>query len=139
MGAHRFKVGDLVRVGGPVSLSPVEHFLDQLPRGLKGSPATGIGEVVQVLPEVDGELQYRVRTCADFRERIVRERQLQAAVRASTAPAQHVILGPAPPHVRRRREPVRRLKHALDIAVQPPCAREPHARVPAGPSTTAPS
>ena len=89
MGAHRFKVGDLVRVGGPVSLSSVEHFLDQLPGGLKGSPATGIGEVVQVLPEAEGEPQYRVRTCADFRERIVRERQLEAAVR------------PAPPQPRR--------------------------------------
>ena len=80
MGAHRFKVGDLVRVAGPVSLSPVEHFLDQLSH----RPSVGIGEVVQVLPEVDGELQYRIRTCADFRERIVRERQLEAAVRRAS-------------------------------------------------------
>ena len=63
MSDHRFKVGDLVRVA-----------------------AERIGEVVQVLPESDGEPQYRIKSCADFSERIVGESQLEAATRPAAQP-----------------------------------------------------
>ena len=63
MSDYRFKVGDLVRV-----------------------TAEKIGEVVQVLPDRDGEPQYRIKSCADFRERIVGESQLEAATQPTTPP-----------------------------------------------------
>ncbi len=77
MAQHRFKVGDLVRMGGGASANPGEALLDAIAHN---RPA-GIFEVIACLPEVDGEAQYRIRGGDDHRERIVRESQLVSAVR----------------------------------------------------------
>ena len=86
MGSHRFGVGDLVRVARPSSLTATENFVDHLRGGLSGGTVGGIVEIVQMLPDLEGDPQYRVRSCADMRMHIVRETQLVPAVRPAPHP-----------------------------------------------------
>jgi hypothetical protein len=64
MAAHLFKVGDIV------SMAPT--FLLQ-------TATSQLYEVVRLLPEGEGELQYRVKGLSEPLERMVRESQLVAS------------------------------------------------------------
>ena len=81
MAQHRFKVGDLVRIGGTASANQGETFMDAR---VHARP-TGIFEVMACLPEVDGEAQYRIKGGDDQSQRIVRESQLVLAARKPSA------------------------------------------------------
>lgn len=64
MAEHKFKLGDIV------SMAP------SMLRPLAGPQ---VYEVTRLLPERDGELQYRVKGVDETHERVVRESELFAA------------------------------------------------------------
>jgi hypothetical protein len=82
---HRFKVGQTVVApyGGPDAL---------IPRG----PLV----IVRLLPFVDGQPQYRVRSEADGHDRVVLERQIRRPDEVKPAPAEPPR--PKPARMRRR-------------------------------------
>jgi hypothetical protein len=66
MAAHRFRVGQLVRVEPDAT-----------------TRAAGVYSVVQLVPGgVDGILQYRIKGTHEQHERMVKEHQLRAAAKA---------------------------------------------------------
>ncbi len=78
MTKHRYTVADLVRVRASTSVST--HSVDGVPDGLNGSRFGGIYEITHLLPElVNGEPQYRIRSCGDPADHVVRESQLIAS------------------------------------------------------------
>jgi len=77
MGEHRFKVGDLVRVWVSVDARPGEGVIDATAK----NHFSGIYEVTSLIPSTDdGEPHYRIKCCADWGQRIVRESQFVSAV-----------------------------------------------------------
>ena len=82
MMAPRFKSGDLVRVQA-VSGGAVDPFKDVIAR----DSIKGLYEVLAVLPGAPGFSQYRVKRGDGTPERLVRDSQLIAAVRAG--PVRH--------------------------------------------------
>jgi hypothetical protein len=84
MAGHRYSVGDLVRVQGSVSIHPVEGFVDQL----KHQRLAGIYEITRLLPELNGQPQYQIKSFPDGPTYVMRESQL-------------VALPPPPPSPRR--------------------------------------
>ena len=69
---HRFKVGQTV-------VAPSGGLGERIPRG----PLV----IVRLLPQVDGEPQYRVRSEADGLDRVVLERQIKRAEDRPPKPA----------------------------------------------------
>ncbi len=71
-----FKVGDLVRVQGNISLGPGEVVLDAYEVTSTIGMAPGVFEVTAILPEEGGQRQYRIKGGDPPHERVVWERQL---------------------------------------------------------------
>jgi len=61
---HRFPEGDKVRLNGP------RHYTNA---------ASGVYDVMGLLPERDGELQYRIKSSLEGYHRVVRESQVEKA------------------------------------------------------------
>jgi hypothetical protein len=61
---HRFPAGDRVRLNGP------RHYTNA---------AGGVYDIVELLPERDGELQYRVKSSLEGHHRVVGEGELKKA------------------------------------------------------------
>ena len=59
---HRFPPGDKVRLNGP------RHYTNAV---------LGVYDVVGLLPERDGELQYRIKSDLEGYHRVVRESQVE--------------------------------------------------------------
>jgi hypothetical protein len=60
---HKFKVGDIVTIKPSVS------------RNVPG----GVYEVIKVLPDPDGEREYRIKSANEPHERVARESELSLA------------------------------------------------------------
>ncbi len=71
-----FKVGDLVRVQGNISLGPGEMVLDAYEVTSTIGMAPSTFEVSAILPEEAGHRQYRIKGGEHAHERVVREVQL---------------------------------------------------------------
>ena len=63
MPSHKFKVGDIVAVRPAIS------------RNVPG----GVFEVIKVLPDRDGEREYRIKSANESHERVARESELDLA------------------------------------------------------------
>jgi hypothetical protein len=63
MPSHKFKVGDIVAVRPAIS------------RNVPG----GVFEVIKVLPDRDGEREYRIKSANEPHERVARESELTKA------------------------------------------------------------
>jgi hypothetical protein len=61
---HRFPPGDKARLNGP------RHYTNAVP---------GVYDIVELLPERDGELQYRIKSDLEGYHRVVRESQVEKA------------------------------------------------------------
>ena len=61
---HRYPAGDKVRFNGP------RHYTNA---------PSGVYDVVGLLPERDGELQYRIKSDLEGFHRVVRESQVEKA------------------------------------------------------------
>jgi hypothetical protein len=78
-----FKVGDLVRVQGNISLGPGEVVLDAYEVTSTIGMAPGVFEASAILPEEGGQRQYRIKGGEHGHERVVREVQLVHASKPS--------------------------------------------------------
>jgi hypothetical protein len=77
MAEHRFRVGDLVRVGAGVDAKPDKS---SFAAGSCNHPS-GIHEVTRLLPSMgSGEPQYLIKGCSGQPERNIGESQLTSAV-----------------------------------------------------------
>jgi hypothetical protein len=74
-----FKVGDLVRVQGNISLGPGEVALDAYEVTSTIGMAPGVFEVTAILPEEGGYRQYRIKGGEHAQERVAREAQIARA------------------------------------------------------------
>jgi len=61
---HRFRAGDKVRLNGPKNYT---------------NAASGAYDVMGLLPERDGELQYGIKSSLEGYHRVVRESQIERA------------------------------------------------------------
>jgi hypothetical protein len=61
---HRFPAGDQVRLNGPTRYT---------------NAAAGVYDIIGLLPERDGELQYRIKSDLEGYHRVVRESQVEKA------------------------------------------------------------
>ena len=61
---HRFPEGDQVRLNGPKRYT---------------NAASGVYDIIGLLPERDGELQYRIKSDLEGHHRVVRESQIEKA------------------------------------------------------------
>jgi hypothetical protein len=58
----------------------VDQLVDYVPKGVSGlSVPRGAYKITKLLPERDGELQYRVKSAAEGHERVALESELGAA------------------------------------------------------------
>ena len=66
---HRYPPGNKVRLNGP------RHYTNA---------PSGVYDVMELLPERDGELQYRIKSSLEGYHRVVRESQIRGSVNTAT-------------------------------------------------------